>query len=169
MNAARIIEPGSLTAEKIVRQRAGGDCMIAALATVLCLSYDETARLLGFSVDAKKQLLADGDVIFSNELAFPLFKLGIGVVFLNCPGGLVGEMPSGRKPMLPSSSDLRAAGHVGVIEIIDGSPDAPLHERFHALAWDGQHLFDCRNAASVDLSNAEITSANLLFSLKGSS
>jgi hypothetical protein len=163
---AQPIKPGSLTSEKIVLQRNGGDCSLASLATVMGWTYEMAAEVLGLAIDPDTGFteLQDHEPIYENEIIPPLFRMGVLAIPLASNDAIVNLSSSFRRATLPSTREVRdmISGRVGIVGVIVDEPVETDLEKFHSLAWDGSQLFDCRDGAAVDLDEANICSALLL-------
>ena len=148
----------------IVPQRLekGGDCIIAALATVTGRPYEQIAGLMGFPCDSDTAPVAlETRGIELAELAAPLLSIGITstiIVSRDAPP----EMGNVRERRLPSSEELMSIvrGREAVL-ITDGQDG-----RLHAVGWAGGHVLDSwpaprkRQIEDIPLHAAVILSAS---------
>lgn len=150
----------------IVRQRSAeiGDCVIAALATVLRWSYEDTALLLGWPVDAATglpSLPARRGVNFT-ELSAPLLSAGFASTVLLARERHASQ--PGATMNLPSAGEIKSmlSGRIAIVgvEIIGAKGEIEPH----ALAWTGHELIDCRSnpPRRLDLYTADIHDAVLI-------
>lgn len=150
---------------QIVHQRASGDCLIAALATVLVISYEESAALIGFELASGVPPEVDKYGIAMVEAVPPLLRAGFAPVYIPSSLGKT-KHPLGRRLRFPSPADLRASlkgnrAIVAVTVLCEGE------EYGHALAWDGERAVDCSIHRDETREQAPLVEALLLFNARG--
>jgi hypothetical protein len=130
----------------IIPQRGGvregeDDCVLASLATILEITYEQAAIIVGVKL-RHDGLPLTGDLSFG-ELAAPLFRRGISIIHFfskDHPALNARSSPT----LMPTSTEIASLmkGHVGLV----GAPiEIGGKVVGHSFAWDGERLFDCRN------------------------
>ena len=138
-----------------VHQRAGPDCEIASLASVIDCSYEESADIFGVPLDrtGRPKLEAGVDLV---DAVYPLLKRGWLAVPL-----IAKENPKVSDPgRLPSSDQVKSVlqGRLAIIGYTDNDPRVG----DHALAWKRDHAIDCSNGEFVSLDDITLHGAFIL-------
>lgn len=131
-----------------------GDCMIAAVATALGLSYEDIASALGYPCNKETGMpsLPPGGGVSALELSAPLLSFGI-VTSLVMSSAASKEITLGRN--LPSSDQLKTLirGRSAVLFV----DDVMQPSRQHALAWKDGRVVDCRAGDPFHLQLEDLT------------
>ncbi|RIY03507.1 hypothetical protein D3218_01745 [Aureimonas flava] len=123
-----------------------GDCVIAALATILGRTYPETATLLGFPCDP-----ATGHPVGLHKAGVPITMLAAPLLAAGIPSTIivsdefaarVGDVPGVGLARDRLHQMLR--GRRAVVMIEERHDDG---FEMHALGWVGDRLYDCRPPA----------------------
>jgi hypothetical protein len=134
------------------------DCVIASLATVVDVTYEQMAEVLGITIDPVSRLPdvgPNGIQVF--DVGFPLFRAGWSATLIVTREGWIHAGGGGRGP---TSNELKPTlpGRLGTIGYTD--PDVQVGD--HELAWTGRVAIDCSDGTEISLENLTILSAILL-------
>ncbi|MCB1470924.1 MAG: hypothetical protein KDK08_28035 [Rhizobiaceae bacterium] len=150
-----------------VRQRGGSDCAIAALATAMSATYEDTAAMLGFSCDpVTRDAIGVDNGMMMLELGAPLLRKGWSGTLLFCDGlHLVGdearERAAGR--VMVKTQEL-AALIVGRTAVLQVWKEGPLGPNRHFVAYRDGQIIDTDEAgfATYELAKVRVMLAMVL-------
>lgn len=155
------LPPFAFGAGPAVRQRGDGDCLIAAIATALSKTYEEAAALLGMSLNDAQAIDACG--IALPEAVIPLMSCGWLPVLISIAGHPLMVHPTGaRRINLPIFDDVLPLLQGRRAIIVKEVGTANLANASHAMASDGERVYDPGNGAAYSLDRIPFVPSEVL-------